>query len=185
MNSNEFYRIQNFIHGEWVEERDVEYFNKVLLGYGQFGVITEATLKMRKFSPISLHYVYYSTLTEAIEDMQVLVREDAADYVGILTILDKAINLLVAFDSEERERKFFSTWRKRIRGYGEAGFTLRTAAHYLFRPWKFREALYLLERKRSLLPDLKPATHVDDGKRHCDGRHIWTGSDRNLPLCSG
>ena len=57
--------------------------------------------------------------------------EDATDYCGILTMLDRAVNLLVAFDSDERERQFFSRWRRRLRGYGESGFAVRMAVLYL------------------------------------------------------
>ncbi|MBM3347634.1 MAG: hypothetical protein FJY55_14215 [Betaproteobacteria bacterium] len=54
-----------------------------------------------------MHYFYYSSLKEAVEDLQLLDRNDASDYSGILTIMDCAINLLVAFDSEARETAFF------------------------------------------------------------------------------
>jgi hypothetical protein len=92
--------------GEIVECSDSEnadLFRRVILGYGQFGVITEATLKIRRYTPLSMHYYYYSTLREAIEDLQMLDANDASDYSGILTIMDCAVNLLVAFDSSERE----------------------------------------------------------------------------------
>jgi cytokinin dehydrogenase len=50
--------------GEIVEcsdELNPELFRRVILGYGQFGVITEATLKIRPYTPLSMHYYYYST----------------------------------------------------------------------------------------------------------------------------
>jgi FAD/FMN-containing dehydrogenase len=149
---------------ECSEAENPELFERVLLGYGQFGVITEATLRVRRFTPITLHYFYYSSLRWAMEDLKKLVRADAADYTGILTMLDRAINLLVAFDSEERERAFFADWRRKIRGHGEMGFAARMAAHYALRPWKAGEALYLMGRKRALLPELKPDHHMRDGK---------------------
>jgi hypothetical protein len=99
--------------GEIVECSDsenAELFQRVILGYGQFGVITEATLKIRPYTPLSMHYYYYSTLREAIEDLQMLDANDASDYSGILTIMDCAVNLLVAFDSSEREAAFKATW---------------------------------------------------------------------------
>lgn len=144
------------------DNRDL--FERVLLGYGQFGVITEATMKIRPFTPITMHYFYYSSLTDAMEDLTMLVRADAADYVGILTMLDRAINLLVAFDSDERKKEFFATWRDRISGHGEIGFAVRMAAYYALRPWKAGEALYLLDRKRTVLPALSPGHHIRDGK---------------------
>ncbi len=149
---------------ECSERENAWWFNRVLLGYGQFGVITEATLRIRPYTPLSMHYFYYGDLRTAMEDLVMVSEEDAADYMGILTMLDRAVNLLVAFDSDEREKKFFETWRSRIRGFGETGFAVRTGFHYLMRPWKFREALYLLDRKRTLMPALKPPHHIDNGK---------------------
>ncbi len=149
---------------ECSEAENRELFERVLLGYGQFGVITEATMKIRPFTPITMHYFYYDSLPTAMEDLKMLAREDAADYVGILTMMDRAINLLVAFDSDEREKDFFDNWRSRINGHGEFGFAVRTAGYYAMRPWKAREALYLLGRKRTLLPAFSPSHHMRDGK---------------------
>ncbi len=140
------------------------WFNRVLLGYGQFGVITEAVLRVRPYTPLSMQYFYYADLRTAMEDLVMVSEEDAADYMGILTMLDRAVNLLVAFDSDEREREFRARWRSRIRGHGELGFALRTGLHYGLRPWKIREALYLLNRKRTLLPDLRPKHHLQGDK---------------------
>jgi FAD/FMN-containing dehydrogenase len=149
---------------ECSETVNPELFERNLLGYGQFGVITEAVMKVRKFTPLTMHYFYYGSLREALEDLQLLVREDAADYCGILTILDKAVNLLVAFDSDEREKAFFANWRKRIRGHGEPAFALRMAWHYALRPWRLGEALYLLGRKQALEPSFKPSQYLENGK---------------------
>jgi FAD/FMN-containing dehydrogenase len=149
---------------ECSEDENSELFERVLLGYGQFGVITEATLRIRPYTPITMRYYYYSSLRTAIEDLQWLVGEDASDYAGILTMLDKAVNLLVAFDSDEREREFLSRHAGRLRGHGELGFALHMAAHYALRPWRVREALYLLGRKRALLPEFSPFQHMRNGK---------------------
>ena len=162
---------------ECSETLNPELFERVLLGYGQFGVITEATMRVRKFTPITMHYFYYGSLREAMEDLQMLVREDAADYCGILTIMDKAVNLLVAFDSPERERAFFSGWRGRLRGHGELGFGLRMGWHYALRPWRLGEALYLLGRKKELQPAFNPP-HFMEGGRIVDravvfGNQVW------------
>ena len=149
---------------ECSESQNPDLFERVLLGYGQFGVIAECTLRIRNYTNISMHYFYYKSLRSAIEDLQMLVREDAADYAGILTMLDRAVNLLVALDSDERERAFFSSWRRRVRGHGELGFGIRMVIHYALRPWQFRDALYLLNRKRALMPEFNPAQHIRDGK---------------------
>ena len=50
----------------------------------------------------------------AIEDLQFLVQNQCADYFGILTILDKAINLLVAFDSDEKAEEFEKKWGHKL-----------------------------------------------------------------------
>jgi FAD/FMN-containing dehydrogenase len=153
--------------GEIVECSDTQnpaLFQRVILGYGQFGVITEATLAIRPYTPLRMHHFYYSSLRTAIEDLQMLDREDASDYSGILTMMDKAINLLVAFDTDEREASFDATWRSRLRGSGEAGFALRMTGHYLLRPWRWREALFLNLRKKQLFPEFRRPEHMRDGR---------------------
>ncbi|MCK4739036.1 MAG: FAD-binding oxidoreductase [Deltaproteobacteria bacterium] len=143
--------------GEIVEcspTENSELFNRVILGYGQFGVIAEATLKIRKFTPMRMNYFYYSDLRTAIEDLRVIVEGEASDYSGILTIMDRAITLLVGFDSKEREDEFTKKTEPKLRGHGEIGFGLRMAIYYAFRPWKIGESLYLLKRRLLLFPDL-------------------------------
>ena len=153
--------------GEIVECSETENSNlmdRVLLGYGQFGVITEATMRIRKFTPIIMKYLYYSSLRTAMEDLQFIAREDAADYSGILTIMDKAINLLVAFDSDEREREFELRWRRQLRGHGEANFGLRMAGYYIARPWKYQEASYLIGRRLKLFPEFSRPEYMEGNK---------------------
>ncbi len=149
---------------ECSETENRELFERVLLGYGQFGIITEATLRIRESNPISMHYFYYKDIRTAIEDMMQFAREDAADYIGILTMLDRAINLLVAFDSGEREQEFFAKHGNRVRGYGEIGFAIRMGIYYCLRPWKFKQALYLLNRKKTLMPEFNPEHHMEGNK---------------------
>lgn len=149
---------------ECSERENSDLMERVLLGYGQFGVITEAILKIRTFTPISMKYFYYSSLRTAIEDLQFIAGEDAADYCGILTIMDRAINLLVAFDSDEREREFYTRWRKHLRGHGEANFGLRMAGYYLLHPWQFKEASYLIGRRLTLFPEFTKPEYMHNGK---------------------
>ena len=148
---------------ECSDTHNAELFQRMILGYGQFGVITEATLRVRPYTPLRMHYFYYASLATAIEDLQLLDRNDASDYSGILTIMDCAVNVLVAFDSAAREAAFMANWRPRLRGYGEFGFGLRMLAHYALRPWKFGEAWYLLQRKRELFPELQRSEYMRDG----------------------
>jgi hypothetical protein len=111
-----------------------------------------------------MKYFYYSSLRTAMEDLQYIANEDAADYSGILTIMDKAINLLVAFDSDEREKEFNLKWRRHLRGHGEANFGLRMAGYYLLRPWKFKEAAYLISRRLTLFPEFWRPEYMHKGK---------------------
>jgi hypothetical protein len=153
--------------GEIVECSDgenAELFQRVILGYGQFGVITEVTLRIRPYTPLRMHYYYYSSLRTAIEDLQLLDRNDASDYSGILTIMDCAVNLLVAFDSDAREAAFKANWEQRLRGYGEFGFALCMARHYALRPWRIGEALYLLRRKQAVFPEFRRPEFHRDGR---------------------
>jgi len=153
--------------GDIVECSDTEnpeLFQRVILGYGQFGVITEATLKVRPYTPLRMHYYYYTSLRTAIEDLQLLDRNDASDYSGILTMMDKVVNLLVAFDSDAREAAFMAVWRSRLRGGGEAGVALRMAAWYALRPWRIGEALFLYQRRRTLFPEFRRAEYTRNGK---------------------
>ena len=153
--------------GEIVEcsgSENSDLFERVLLGYGQFGVITEATMKIRPFTTIKMRYLYYSSLRTAIEDLQLIVREDASDYSGILTVMDCAINLLVAFDSDEREREFDARWRSRLRGHGEIGFGIRLALYYALRPWRIREALYIVDRRMKMVPEFFRPEFMRGGK---------------------
>ncbi len=152
--------------GEIVECSDTQnaaLFERVILGYGQFGVITEATLRVRPYTPLHMHYYYYSSLRTAIEDLQLIDSNDASDYSGILTILDCAVNLLVAFDSPEREAAFRTQFESRLRGHGEFGFALRMLARYTLRPWKLGEAWFLLQRKRELFPELRRSEYMREG----------------------
>jgi hypothetical protein len=155
--------------GEIVEcsdARNAELFQRVILGYGQFGVITEATLKVRRYTPLRMRYYYYASLRQAIEDLQRLDAGEASDYSGILTMMDKAITLLVAFDSDEKEEAFELNWHRRLRGAGEAVFAMRMAIHYALRPWRWREAWYLYRRKSALFPDFQRPEFHRDGKMH-------------------
>ncbi len=155
--------------GEIVECSDTEnaeLFQRVILGYGQFGIITEATLRVRPYTPLKMHYYYYSSLATAIEDLQLIDRNDASDYSGILTIMDCAVNLLVAFDSDEREAAFRENWEAKLRGFGEFGFALCMAGHYALRPWRLGEALYLLRRKQEVFPEFRRPEFHRDGHMH-------------------
>jgi len=113
-----------------------------------------------------MRYFYYSSLRTAIDDLQMLDAADASDYSGILTMMDRAINLLVAFDSDQREAQFDARFRRKLRGSSEAGFAVRMALHYALRPWGWREALYLVRRTRELFPQFRRKEFFRDGRMH-------------------
>ncbi|MCP4043961.1 MAG: FAD-binding oxidoreductase [Gammaproteobacteria bacterium] len=137
-----------------------ELFRRVILGYGQFGIITEATLRIRPYTPLRMQYLYYRSLSVAIDDLQTLNRHDACDYSGILTMMDRAVTLLVAFDSLEKQRIYEEQWLPKLRGRGELFFTLSSIGYYALRPWKMKEALFLYRRKRELFPSLQPPEYM-------------------------
>ena len=149
---------------ECSDSENTELFQRVILGYGQFGIITEATLKIRHYTPMRMQYYYYSSLKHAIKDLMWLDKNSVCDYTGILTMMDRAITLLVGFDSTEREQEFNKNWRDRIKGFSEKGFALRLLAFYGLRPWKLKELFFLIKRKQELFPDLQPKHHMRDGE---------------------
>src|SRR4051812_46397628 len=151
---------------ECSDTENAELFQRVILGYGQFGVITEATLRVRRYTPLRMRYFYYSSLRAAIEDLQMLDAAEASDYSGILTMMDKAITLLVAFDSDEKERTFEQRFLSRVRGMGEAAFAVRLASYYALRPWRWHEALFLKRRRAQLFPEFRRPEFHRDGKMH-------------------
>src|SRR5258708_7098188 len=155
--------------GEIVECSDTqnaELFQRVILGYGQFGVISEATLRVRRYTPLRMRYFYYSSLRAAIEDLQMLDAAEASDYSGILTMMDKAITLLVAFDSDEKERLFEKKSLSRLSGMSEAAFALRMAVFYAPRPSRSREARSLHRRRSALFPEFRRPEFHREGKMH-------------------
>jgi len=149
---------------ECSDNENPDLFQRVILGYGQFGVIVEATLKIRPYTPLRMHYFHYSSLRAAIEDLQMLDRNDVADYSGILTMMDRVVNLLVAFDSDERDAQFAENWRARLRGRGETAFAIGAALYYALRPWRWREAMFLRKRRQSLFPALRRAEYMRGDK---------------------
>ena len=152
--------------GEIVECSDThnaELFQRVILGYGQFGVITEATLRVRRYTPLRMHYFYYASLRTAIEDLQLLDRNDASDYSGILTIMDCAVNVLVAFDSTSAKRRSWRTGGRACAATASSASACARSVHYALRPWKLGEAWYLLQRKRELFPELRRPEYMRDG----------------------
>ena len=81
-------------------------------------------------------------------------------------MMDKAITLLVAFDSDEKQARFDQTFHSRMRGGSAAAFASRMALFYALRPWRWREALYLYRRKSALFPEFRRPEFHREGKMH-------------------
>lgn len=128
-----------------VKEGD-DYFERVILGYGQFGVITKARIKVRPYRPMRTRYWLYSDIGVAIDDMKRLAETDAVDACAILTLMDRVVALIVGFEGDEKPLD--------LRGSTEAAFQLKAGLGYALRPWRWKEAAFLLRRKSTLLPAL-------------------------------
>lgn len=135
-----------------------ELFEHALLGYGQYGVITKARMKVRPYRRMSTRFYFYSDIGEAIDDMIRVAQRGEADALAILTLLDRTIALVVGFEDEEKLRAFPG-----VRGSGELSFALSTALYYAFRPWRLHEARFMLRRKEKLFPALTHPLYSKNG----------------------
>ena len=82
-----------------VKEGD-DYLERVLLGYGQFGVITKARIKVRPYRPMTVRHFLYTDVGVALADMMRLVEQDAVDACAILTLRDDVVALILGFEGE-------------------------------------------------------------------------------------
>jgi FAD/FMN-containing dehydrogenase len=140
-----------------VKEGD-DYLERVLLGYGQFGVITKARIIVRSFRPMTVRHVLYTDIGTALSDMMRLVEEDVVDACAILTLRDDVIALILGFEGEPKDVP--------LRHTPEPLVYAKLAARYALRPWRMRDVGFLLRRKRDLLPALHDPLFVRDGVLH-------------------
>ena len=140
-----------------VKEGD-EYLERVLLGYGQFGVITKARIKVRTYKPMTVRDVLYTNIGVALEDMMRLVEQDAVDACAILTLRDDVIALILGFEGEPKALPLHDT--------AEPIVYAKMAARFALRPWRLRDVGFLLRRKNDLLPALHNPLFVRDGAVH-------------------
>ena len=78
-----------------VKEGD-DYLERVLFGYGQFGVITKARIKVRPYRPMTVRHFLYTDVGVALADMMRLVEQDAVEACAILTLRDDVVALIWA-----------------------------------------------------------------------------------------
>jgi FAD/FMN-containing dehydrogenase len=140
-----------------VKEGD-DYLERVLLGYGQFGVITKARIKVRPYRPMAVRHFLYTDIGLALSDMMRLVEEDAVDACAILTLRDDVIALVVGFEGEPRRLRLGST--------PEPIVMARIAARYALHPWRMGDVGFLLRRKADLLPALHDPLFAREGVLH-------------------
>lgn len=140
-----------------VKEGD-DYMERVLLGYGQFGVITKARIKVRKYRPMKIRHMLYTDIGVALEDMQKLVEQDAVDACAILTLRDDVIALILGFEDEPNALP--------LRNTPEPIVYAKMAAWYASHPWRLRDVGFLLRRKNELLPALHDPLYVRGGAVH-------------------
>jgi FAD/FMN-containing dehydrogenase len=140
-----------------VQEGD-DYLERVLLGYGQFGVITKARIKVRAYRPMMVRHFLYTDIGRALGDMRRLVEEDAVDACAVLTLRDDVIALIVGFEGEPRDL--------RLRNLPEPLVLAKLAARYAMRPWRLGDLAFLRRRKKDLLPALHDPLFVREGRVH-------------------
>jgi FAD/FMN-containing dehydrogenase len=140
-----------------VKEGD-DYLERVLLGYGQFGVITKARIKVRPYRPMTVRHFLYTDIGIALTDMMRLVEQDAVDACAILTLRDDVIALVVGFEDAPKELP--------LRHTPELLVYAKKAARYALRPWRLGEVGFLMQRKQDLLPALHDPRFVRDGVVH-------------------
>ena len=140
-----------------VKEGD-EYLERVLFGYGQFGVITKARIKVRPYRPMAVRHFLYTDIGVALADMTRIVEEDAADACAVLTLRDDVVALIVGFEGAVKALP--------IRSTPEPVVYAKMALQYARRPWKLGDVPFLLRRKAGLLPALHDPLFVHDGAVH-------------------
>jgi FAD/FMN-containing dehydrogenase len=154
-----------------VKEGD-DYLERVLLGYGQFGVITKARIKVRPYRRMVVRHFLYTDVGVALADMIRIVEEDAVDACAILTLRDDVVALIVGFEGPLKDFPDLH-----LRAKGEPIVYAKMAARYAMRPWRLGEIRFLLRRKNDLLPALLNPLFLHEGVL-CDrtvvfSRLIW------------
>jgi FAD/FMN-containing dehydrogenase len=159
--------------GEIVRVKDGDdYLERVLLGYGQYGVITKARIKVRPYRRMAVRHYLYTDVGVALADMRRLVEEDAVDACAILTLRDDVVALIVGFEGAVKDFPDLA-----LRNRAEPFVYARMATRYAMRPWRLGEIGFLMRRKKDLLPALLDPLFLHEGVL-CDrtvvfSRLIW------------
>jgi FAD/FMN-containing dehydrogenase len=159
--------------GEIVHARDGDdYFERVLLGYGQFGVITKARIKVRPYRRMAVRHFLYTDIGAALTDMMRIVDEDLVDACAVLTLRDDVVALIVG-----HEGALEAFPKLPLRNQPEALVYARIAGRCAMRPWRLGEVGFLMRRKNDLLPALLNPLFLHEGMV-CDrtvvfSRLIW------------
>lgn len=140
-----------------VKEGD-DYLERVLLGYGQYGVITKARIKVRPYRPMTVRHFLYSDVGLALADMMRLVELDAVEACAVLTLRDDVAALILGFEGEPADFP--------LRHSSEGRIVTTIACRLALRPWRWREAAFLRRRQADLLPALHDPLFVRDGVVH-------------------
>jgi FAD/FMN-containing dehydrogenase len=159
--------------GEIVTAKDGDdYFERVLLGYGQFGVITKARIKVRPYRRMAVRHFLYTDIGVALADMRRIVEEDAVDACAILSLRDDVVALIVGFEGALQDFPDLG-----LRPTSEPLVYAKLAGRYAARPWRLGEIGFLVRRKNDLLPALLDPMFLHEGVL-CDrtvvfSRLIW------------
>jgi FAD/FMN-containing dehydrogenase len=149
-----------------------DYIERVLLGYGQFGVITKARIKVRPYRRMAVRHFLYTDISAALTDMMRIVDDGEVDACAVLTLRDDVVALIVGFEGELKDFP-----RLGLRHSAEALVYAKIAGRCAMRPWRLGEMGFLMRRKNDLLPALLNPMFLHEGMV-CDrtvvfSRLIW------------
>jgi FAD/FMN-containing dehydrogenase len=159
--------------GEIVRVREGDdYMERVLFGYGQFGVITKARIKVRPYRRMAVRHFLYTDIGTALADMIRIVADDVVDACAVLTLRDDVVALIVGFEGALHDFPALA-----LRDSAEPLVYAKMAARYAMRPWRLGDIGFLRRRKNDLLPALLNPLFLHEGVL-CDrtvvfSRLIW------------
>lgn len=137
---------------ECSESENQDLFEDVLYGYGQFGVVTALTLKLRPTRPVSLERRFFHTAPEAAEALVRSGRQGLADHMGVLSFNGVVNGLLLGFEDEEKHRRYLS--EKQHWGFSETRLMSHLAGQALMLRHSLRELWQLFSLRSRLVAGL-------------------------------